>query len=175
MTDEHPSKKPVVLCFCWILLFLQCGTCSCFERLLRVIYVLYVHVLSCKCGPMLGPPFRHDQTVVESTRTLKQMIVVILILWVLVWYCYDILTWCPSSACSFDWVCLLLVREEVLLAGLVWEKNTLPAENLPSFTTSTSQPNRLRIGRKRLYFINKNLMTEMWEGPYSRFIKKRFR
>jgi len=49
---------------------------------------------------------------------------------------------CPTlKACSFGWACSLLVREEVLLAGLVWEKNTVPAENLRSFTTSTSQPN----------------------------------
>jgi len=48
-----------------------------------------------------------------------------------------------STARLFGWVCSLLVREEILLADLVWEKNTDPARNLRSFTTSTSQPNRL--------------------------------
>jgi len=38
----------------------------------------------------------------------------------------------------------MLVREEVLLAGLC-KKNTVPAENLRSFTTSHGQTNMLQI------------------------------
>jgi len=47
-----------------------------------------------------------------------------------------------SSAYSIDWFVSWLVREEVLLAGL-YEKNTVPAKNFRSFTTSHSQTNRL--------------------------------
>ena len=46
------------------------------------------------------------------------------------------------AACSVGWFISLLVREEVLLAGLC-EKNIVPAGNLRSFTTSHSQTNRL--------------------------------
>ena len=43
-----------------------------------------------------------------------------------------------QAACSDDW----LVRGLLLLTDLVREKNTVPTENLRSFTRSTGQPNR---------------------------------
>ena len=48
------------------------------------------------------------------------------------------------TAGSVGWFISLLVREEVLLAGLC-EKNIVPTENLRSFTTSHSQTNRLIV------------------------------
>ena len=52
---------------------------------------------------------------------------------------------CKFSACSVGWFVSLLVHEEVLLAGLCEKKNTVPARNLQSFTTSHNQTNRLLV------------------------------
>ena len=50
----------------------------------------------------------------------------------------------PSHIRLFDWLIRIVAGSWRCTAGsFVWEKNTVPAENLRSFTTSHSQTNRL--------------------------------
>ena len=59
-----------------------------------------------------------------------------------------------TSACSVGWFVSLLVREEVLLAGLCEKKNTVPAGNLRSFTTSHSQTNKPQLNIRASRWTN---------------------